>query len=281
MKKEAERPPSFFKLSGGGLKKILELYGPWALVTGASSGIGECFARELASLGFGVALSAQRKERLDALAGELTDKFGVPSRVVAGDLSKESSCKEIADRLSDLEIGLLVNNAGFGAMGRFIDHDPEMLARMVRLNCVAPVLLTSHFAKKMKARRRGGVIIVASVAGYQPCPMMACYGATKGFDLLFGEAIAEELGGCGLDVLVVSPGATVSEFQTVAGALPHSGDSARSVAIEALGALGRRRVVVTGLAHKLQAQAYRFFPRTLVTKATALVLKGLTPPEKR
>lgn len=269
-------PPSFGAFVGD-----LTTYGPWALVTGASSGIGEAFARCLARSGLSLVLVARRRDRLEALGERLERENRIQVRPVETDLSVEASAERLADAVADLDVGLLVNNAGVGAMGRFGSHEPGRLADMIRLNCTAPVLLTHHMLPRLKARERAGIIVVSSVAAYQGSPYMACYSATKAFDLIFGEGLAAECRGTGLDVLVVSPGATETEFQMVAEAVPHRGDSADSVAEEALASLGRKHTVVTGVSHKLQAASGRFFPRRFVTWAAGKVLTRLTPPEKR
>jgi short-subunit dehydrogenase len=218
---------------------------------------------------------------LETLAAELRRNHGVDCRVIPLDLSRDGAPKALAESVSHLDVGMLVNNAGFGAMGRFGAHEPGVLADMIHLNCAAPVLLTHHLLPRLKARTRGAVLFLASVAGYQGSPYMACYSATKAFDLIFGETLARECEGSGLDVLVVSPGTTDSEFFQVAGAIPHGGDTALSVVREALSALGRKHTVVTGFLHKLQTVSGRFFPRRFVTWAAAKVLLPMTPPEKR
>ena len=259
----------------------LTIYGPWAIVTGASAGIGEVFARELAAAGLNLVLTARRADRLEALAADLRKSRGVDCRCIPMDLAKDGAPKALADSVSHLDVGMLVNNAGFGALGRFGTHDPGLLTDMIRLNCEAPVLLTHHLLPRLKARKRGAVLFLASVAGYQGSPYMACYSATKAFDLVFGEALASECEKSGLDVLVVSPGTTDTEFQQVAGAVPHRGDTAQSVVREALSALGRKHTVVTGFVHKLQTVSGRFFPRRFVTWGAGKVLLPMTPPEKR
>ena len=261
--------------------KDLKSYGPWALVTGASAGIGAEFARELAAAGLNLVLTARRGDRLEALAGELKSASGVGCRCIALDLSEDGAPGALAEGVSDLDVGMVVNNAGFGALGRFGTHPPELLSRMISLNCAAPVLLTHHMLPRLKARRRSAILFVSSVAGYQGSPFMACYSGTKAFDLIFGEALARECQGSGVDVLVVSPGSTESEFQRVAGAVEHRGDSARSVARQGLAALGRKHTVVTGWGHKLQTASGRFFPRRFVTWSAARFLLPMTPPEKR
>jgi len=184
-----------------------------ALITGASSGIGEQFARQLAERGHDLVLVARRKDRLQKLADELP----TATHVVVKDLASDAdSLKKDVDKLG-LDVDLLVNNAGFGLRGRFLDAPEDRDAEMVRLNCEAVVTLTRDFLPAMIERGRGGVITVASTAGMQPLPYEATYGASKAFALNFTEALHEELRGTGVRMLAVNPGPVPTEWQQVAG----------------------------------------------------------------
>jgi hypothetical protein len=183
-----------------------------ALITGASSGIGEQFARQLAARGHDLVLVARRAERLEKLAAELpTD-----ARVVPCDLAGEA--RALPERVSELgvEVELLVNNAGFGTYGRFWEIEPGRDAEMVRVNCEAVVTLTRAFVPGMVARRRGGVINVASVSSFQPLPYTAVYAASKAFVRSFTDALYAELAGSGVTVLAVNPGPVRTEWHEVA-----------------------------------------------------------------
>jgi short-subunit dehydrogenase len=192
-------------------------YGDWALVTGASAGIGAAFARALAREGISVVLVARREARLRELAAELVREHGVDTRVVAADLGAPEGVDAVVAAVADLDVAMLVNNAGVGYAGTFARQDPERLREMIELNCTAPVLLTRRLLERMLARGRGAVIVVASVAGRQPVPLHALYSATKAFDLVFGEAIWVELREQGVDVLALQPGPVATEFEQVAG----------------------------------------------------------------
>jgi short-subunit dehydrogenase len=254
----------------------------WALVTGASAGLGEEFARALASDGFGVVLTARREDRLIALASRLERDFGISTRVVVADLSDPKGADAVIDAVSDLEIALLVNNAGFGYQGRFDLQDTDRLRDMVQVNCVAPVVLTSRLVPGMRARGRGAIVITGSVAGRQPLPLHSVYGATKGFDQLFGEGVAAELREYDIDVLVLEPGSTDTEFPNVAGELAHPGDSPALVVREALGALGYQPTVIYGWLNWARAiVAMRLAPRPLAAAVAAKVMERQTPEHMR
>jgi uncharacterized protein len=184
-----------------------------ALITGASSGIGAEFAKQLSARGYELVLVARREDRLRDLAEQLP----TAAQPVACDLATEAG--ELSGRVEELgvQVDLLVNNAGFGLRGRFSQLPVDRQAEMVRLNCEAVVTLTGAFLPGMLERRRGGVITVASTAGAQPLPYEAVYGASKAFATNFTEALHAELRGTGVKALAVNPGPVPTEWQQVAG----------------------------------------------------------------
>ena len=260
---------------------LRQRYGEWALVTGASAGIGAEFARALARDGLSCVLVARREDRLKLLAEELERHHRVATRVVAIDLTQPGASNALADRVADLEIGLLVNNAGFGGSGRFDKVATTRLEEMVQLNCLVPVAVTRRLLPAMVTRRRGAVIIVGSVAGRQPLPLHSVYSATKAFDMLFGEALWAELQGSGVDALVLEPGATATEFQAVAGEVAHAGEPPQSVVEAALDALGHQPSVVSGWGNWLGANAIRLAPRSIAALMAKQVVAPWTPAEMR
>jgi short-subunit dehydrogenase len=223
-----------------------------ALITGASSGIGEEFARRLAGRGYDLILVARRKDRLEQLA----EQVPTTAHVIESDLV--SGAADLPDKVSKLgvDVDLLVNNAGFGLRGHFTDLDPEREAAMVRVNCEAVIILTHAFVPAMVERGRGGVITVASTAGMQPLPYEATYGASKAFAISFMEALWMELRGTGVKVTVVNPGPVKTEWQGVAGydentPIPPGMITAEQCVSDALRAYdSSKRSIVTG----------RFFP---------------------
>ncbi len=261
---------------------LRERYGDWALVTGASAGIGAEFARALARDGVSCVLTARRGERLEALARDLEKTWSVQTRVVACDLSAPEGVGELAAAVEDLPISILVNNAGFGLAGRFDKLEEERLQQMVQLNCVAPVVLTRRLVPSMIERGRGAVVITGSVAGRQPLPLHGVYSATKSFDLLLGESLFVELRDQGVDVLVLEPGSTATEFQEVAGEIAHEGEPPQDVVRVALDALGRQPSVVSGWWNWLRANAAtRLAPRPFVAFMARDVVARQTPEELR
>jgi len=258
-------------------------YGEWALVTGASAGIGEEFARQLAAGGMSVALTARREDRLHKVAEEIRGRYKVETRVIAADLAAPDGAGKVATAVDGLELGMLVNNAGFGYAGRFDKLATDRLRQMVVVNCLAPVVLTSKLLPAMVKRGRGAVIVVGSVAGRQPLPLHAVYSATKAFDLLLGEALWAELRGTGVDALVLEPGPTATEFQAVAGEVvpPNHGEPASNVVRLALESLGHKPSVISGWFNWARANAIRLVPRRVVLTIAKSVTENQTPVELR
>lgn len=238
-------------------------YGPWALITGASSGIGREFARQLAARRLNVALVARRADRLAELAAELATVHGVEARCVPVDLCHDAYLDVIREATAGLEIGLLVNSAGFSLTGPFLDMDTGDLTRMLNLNTRAPAMLARAFGPAMRARGRGGIIFLSSVTGFAATPQWSLYAATKSFNLLLGEGLAAELRAAGVDVMALAPGTTRTEFLDVAGISDFMGMEAEEVVRHALQRLGRSDVVVPGLFYRGGVFAMRFLPRSV------------------
>jgi short-subunit dehydrogenase len=254
--------------------------GRWALVTGASAGIGEAFARELAKRGMNVALAARREDRLRALADEIGTAHRVRTLVLPADLGREGAAEALWAAAADArEIHLLVNNAGFGLKGPFGELPLERQAEMVRVNCIAPLEL-SHHALRHMAGRGGGIVNVASVAGYQPIPLMATYAASKAFVVAFSEALTEEAREHGVRVVVVNPGPVKTEFQAVAGtavraAAPGMRTPEQIVDAALAGLEAGRRTVTPGLFNRLTTTLGRVAPHALVIRAAKAAMTKL------
>jgi short-subunit dehydrogenase len=257
-------------------------FGEWAVVTGASSGIGAAFARALAREGHSIVVAARREERLRALAAELAKEFGVATRVVPADLAEPDGAAKLADAVADLEVGVLVNNAGFGHAGRFERVDEARLVEMIQVNCAAPLVLARRLVGPMRARGRGALLFTGSLAAKQPMPLHATYAASKAFVALLGEALWAELRGSGVEVLVVEPGTTETEFQSVAGEIPHHGETPARVVEVALDALGAQPSVGVGWWRWLRGNlGMRLLPRSLLALVARSVIERQTPPELR
>jgi short-subunit dehydrogenase len=252
-------------------------YGPWAVVTGASSGIGDAFARQLASARLDLVLVARRRDRLERLRDELCAAHGIEVRVVELDLAREVAAAELATAIADLDVGLFVSNAGFGLKGAFLEIPLEEQLRMLTLNCRFPLEILHRVVPRLRARGRGGIIVVGSTAAFQGIPGSATYSATKAFDLLLAEAVAEEVRADGVDVLALLPGPTDTEGPRRTGVDPYKAPVAPmqpdAVARAGLRALGRRPVVIPGFANRLTALILRLVPRAFATRQAGRLVR--------
>ena len=186
-------------------------YGPVALVTGASSGIGYAFAEELAERGFDLVLVARRADRLEELARKLEVAHGTHSQLVVADLSEPDAPARIVEATDEVDIGLVVSNAGFNIKGAFEAKNASAMAKMLMVNCNAPMQLAHGFIPRLKARGKGGIVLTASVEGLIGCPYSTAYSASKALVVSLGEGLWGELQPEGIDVLTLCPGATESE----------------------------------------------------------------------
>jgi short-subunit dehydrogenase len=247
----------------------------WALVTGASAGIGVALARELAAGGVHLVLTARRVDRMEELARTLRETHGVKVEVFPADLAFSETPQKIFDFTTQhgIDVELLINNAGFGQYGELPQVDTQRLLDMVQVNCGAVVHLTRLFLPGMVQRRRGDVLILASTASFQAVPYISTYAATKAFDLLFAEGLAEEMKPYRIRVCALCPGSTESEFHAVAGQQRFTAKnmgSAEKVARTGLQALAEgKSYVISGFANYMGAQSQRVVPRRLVTRIAA------------
>src|SRR5438270_4958477 len=233
---------------------MAEWQGKWALVTGASAGIGVALAEELASGATNLVLTARRKDRLEALAQRLASIYKIQTEVLPADLADPASPERIFAFTRDkgIEIDLLINNAGFGKYGEFFRVEKRRLLDMVQVNCAAVIHLTHLYLQGMIARGRGDILTLASTASFQAVPYISTYAATKAFDLLFAEGLAEEVKPYGVRVCALCPGSTESEFHDIAGqsgiaAANRSRETAEKVARVGLQALAAgKSYVISG-----------------------------------
>lgn len=251
-----------------------------AIVTGASAGIGAAYAERLARDAYDLVLVARRRDRLEELAGKLARAHGRRVDVLAADLTAGEGVRAVEARIAaEPTLELLVNNAGFGTNGPFVDLDRDGEEEEVRLNVVALLRLTHAAAAAMKARGHGSVINVSSLAGFQPAPFNVTYGATKAFVNSFTQGLAEELRGSGVRLQLLCPGFTRTEFQDVAGVrtdeIPDfAWMSAEAVVEISLAALARGElVVIPGAGNRVMGALFRTMPSALARRIGGAVLR--------
>jgi len=255
-----------------------ERYGPWALVTGASAGIGREFARRLAEMGLNLVLVARRKQRIEELAQELENKNKIQVRPISADLSQPDFLPIILSGAQSIDIGLLVNNAGFGIAGKFLDHELEKELALLDVNCRAQLILTHVFGRRMAQRKRGGIIFVSSVSAYIATPFEANYAASKVYELFLAESLGYELKRDGVDVLALCPGSTETEFHQIAGSRAVAAMAVGPVVDLAIKKLGKKPVAIPGWHNRSLVYLLKFTPRRLHTFFAGRVMGNLVTP---
>jgi short-subunit dehydrogenase len=261
--------------------------GKWALVTGASSGIGLELAKQLAGGGANLVLTARRSDILAQLALELKAHYNIQVETFPADLIRPETPEEIF-RFTEqkrIPIDILVNNAGFGKYGEFFRADSQRLMEMLQVNITAVVNLTHLYLPAMAQRKSGYVMIVSSAAAYQAVPYISTYAATKAFELIFAEGIAEEMHRYGVKVSCLCPGSTETEFHAVAGQPGRTSprrETAEKVARVGLAALAAGRPsVISGARNRINVEAQRLFPRRFVTYVAGRLFAPMAQEQAR
>jgi short-subunit dehydrogenase len=251
-------------------------YGAYAMVTGASEGIGPCFAEALAKSGMNVVLVARRRDRLKALATALETKYNILCPVIQADLSSAAQLQELLQITDKLDIGLLVCNAGFGTAGNFLDAEIETELGMLTVNCTAVTRLVHHFGRKFKKKGVGGVILLSSIVATQGVARSAHYAATKAYIHTLGEGLQQEWIDTGLDLLIVAPGPVKTGFAQRSNIQFGKTGSPEVVASQSLHALGRQHLIHPGWLAKCMALALSTAPRTLRVKIMGAIMGSMT-----
>ncbi|MBY0305495.1 MAG: SDR family NAD(P)-dependent oxidoreductase [Sphingomonas sp.] len=251
-------------------------YGPWAVVTGASDGIGKAFAQELAAAGFDLVLVARRRAELDALALALSAEQGVSCVVVDLDLAQADAPERLIAAANGLDVGLLVAAAGYGTSGYFADNAVADESAMIAVNCRAVAELVHFYAGRFASRGRGGIIMLSSLLAFQGVPRSANYAATKAYIQTLAEGLRHELKSKGVDVLAVAPGPVDTGFAARARMTMSATVTPQTVAREALAALGHRGTIRPGLLSKLLEGALAPLPRVSRTGIMGQVMAGMT-----
>lgn len=263
------------------MKNFATTYGPWALVTGASSGIGREFARQLASDGVHLVIAARRKDRLDELAEELSSRHGVDVRAVRADLSTDDGIDAIEKAVADVDLAIVINNAGAAHPGAFLNSTTEDQLQVIRLNVTTPAQLAHRLGERLVGRGRGAMIFVGSTSAFAGVPMLANYAATKAFIGTLAEGLHAEWKPKGVDAMVVHPGPTRTEMVEMDGvdfdAVPTTWMTAEQVASAALNAVGKRALLVPGAPNKMQRFVFtRLLPRRTASRVWGALMGRAT-----
>ncbi|RDH77888.1 SDR family NAD(P)-dependent oxidoreductase [Mycolicibacterium moriokaense] len=265
--------------SGAGVRNA-HRYGPWALITGASDGIGKALATRIAAQGVNVVLCARSEDTLHSLAAQLADAQGIETMVLACDLADPGAADTIEDLTRDLDIGLVVLAAGFGTTGTVLETSLPDEMSLIAVNIAAVMRLSHTFARRLSARGTGALVLFGSIVGWQGVPGQANYAASKAYVQSLAEGLHDELAPHGVDVVAVAPGPVRSGFGDRAGLTMTSATDSDVVATAALTALGRRRTVVPGARGKFLTAALAPLPRRMRSLVLGRVIAGMRSPRR-
>ncbi len=262
-------------------RQFRERYGPWAVVTGASSGIGRALASGLAALGLNVVLAARSAPVLQEFADELRAKHSTDACPVPLDLTRGTGVAELAEATRERDAGLLVAAAGFGTSGPFVESPLGIELEMLAVNCAALAAQAHHFGGRFAARGRGGLVLLSSIVAFQGAPATAHYAATKAYVHTLAEGLYRELAPHGVDVLACAPGPTRTGFAARAGLTMGAAAGPEAVARAALAALGRRPAVVPGALAKVLRYSLAPLPRWARVRIMGAVMGGMVAPRQK
>lgn len=251
-------------------------YGTWAVVTGASSGIGREMALCLAEAGLNLVLVARNRDVLEQIATSVTAQHGIEARVIDIDLGTEKAVAAVAAGTQNLDVGLLIAAAGFGTSGSFLDAKLEQEIEMLHVNCRALLSLCLHFGRRFASRGRGGMVVFSSIVGFQGTPNATHYAATKAYVQSLGEGLHMELSPLGVDVLVSAPGPVQTPFGERAGMKIGKALEPRDVAVSTLNSLGTISTVLPGLLSKVLGYSLALLPRWMRVRIMAKVMEDMT-----
>lgn len=256
--------------------RSLRRYGAWAVVTGASDGIGRAFAAQAAAAGLNVVLVARREAVLRELAAQLSAEHAVETRVIAADLAEPRSVAAVAAQCAALDVGLLVAAAGFGTSGTFIDAPLDDELSMIAVNCAAVAQLCHHFGARFAAQKRGAIVLLSSIVAFQGVARAANYAATKAYVQSLAEGLSVELAPYGITVLSCAPGPVHSGFATRANMTMGATVSAHTVARDSLASLGSTGTLRPGMLSKLLGWSLALLPRWARVRVMTAIMAGMT-----
>jgi uncharacterized protein len=261
--------------------RLKNKYGEWAIITGASSGIGLELTTQLASAGINLLINSRHVEKLKAVEVSLKSKYSIEIIVVDADVSETSGIYKIVQASQGLNVGLLIHSAGYGTSGLFLDASLHSEINMLQVNCEAVLSLTHYYSQKFKQQKRGGIIFLSSLVAFQGVPYSANYSATKAYIQSFAEALAIELKPYGIDVLAAAPGPVESGFGQRANMKMGSALKPSELGVPILNALGRRTNVVPGLLSKILVYSLRTVPRWVKVRIMQKVMGGFTQHQRQ
>ncbi len=268
------------KLSKNEKIRLKTKYGQWAVVTGASSGIGLELATQLAEAGFNLIIHARNLDKLEDLAKKLKNNIGIDVKIVVSDVSQTEGIEKLIQATKGLDVGLLIVSAGYGTSGNFINIPIDSEINMLRVNCEALLSLTHHYSKQFVKQKRGGIILLSSMVAFQGTPFAANYAATKAYVQSLAEGLAVELKPHGVDVLAAAPGPVESGFSERANMQMSMSLTPSQVGVPILEALGRTTTVLPGFLTKFLVYSLSTVPRWGKVLIMEKVMGGMTAHQR-
>lgn len=264
------------KLSAKEKSRLKSQYGEWAVVTGASSGIGREIATLLAASGLNLIIVARNEGKLKALQTDLAQKHGTEVAVIASDISHNKGIQDLIEIAQHKEVGLLVAAAGYGTSGLFLNSSIHEEVNMLRLNCEAVLVLTHYFTQRFNQQKRGGIILFSSIVAFQGVPYSAHYAATKAYIQSLAEGLYHELKDNNVDILAAAPGPVLTGFAERADLKMGNVLKPEDVGVPILKALGKKTTVLPGTLTKVLAYSLRTVPRWAKVRIMKMVMGGMT-----
>lgn len=268
------------KLSTKEMKRLISKYGSWAVITGASSGIGLELARQCAAAGFNLVLNSRQLGHLQQVEQQLKAQTNIEIKIVAADVSESEGIDKIIASSRGLDVGLLIVCAGYGTSGYFINNSVHSEINMLRVNCEALLSLTHFYSQIFVQQKRGGIILMSSMVAFQGTPFASNYAATKAYVQTLAEGLAIELKTHGVDVLAAAPGPVESGFSQRANMKMSMSLTPSQVGVPILKALGRKTTVLPGLLTKLLVYSLRTVPRWGKVRIMEKVMGGMTAHQR-
>jgi len=269
------------ELSSNEKRRLKNKYGEWAIVTGASSGIGLELSKQLADAGFNLIINSRHLAKLKSVEKDLKSKHPIEIKIVDADVSETAGIDKIIQAAQGLNVGLLINSAGYGTSGLFLDTSLHSEINMLRVNCEGVLSLTHYYSQKFKQQKRGGIIFLSSLVAFQGVPYSANYSATKAYIQSFAEALAIELKPFGIDILAAAPGPVDSGFGQRANMKMGKALKPSKIGVPILKALGRKSNVIPGLLSKILVYSLRTVPRWAKIRIMQKVMSGFTEHQRQ
>lgn len=269
------------KFSNKEKNRLKQTYGQWAIVTGASSGIGFEIAKCLAEAGLDLVICSRNLKKLEEVETNLKSKFNIEIKVISTDVSEAVGIDKIINETKDLNVGLLVVSAGYGTSGIFTETSLHSEINMLRVNCEALLSLTHYYSQQFVLQKRGGIILMSSMVAFQGVPYSANYAATKAYVQSLAEALSVELKPYGVDVLAAAPGPVKSGFEQRANMKMSMFLTPSQIAIPILKALGKKTTVLPGLLTKILVYSLRTIPRWGKVRIMEKVMGGMTEHQRK